>query len=523
MTLSRREFVTAAAAGALVSAVPLAARARKAPVSAAAAPLDLRAIIQRGLDAARSAGATYADVRIERLRRQAFRSREDHLVSATDDESYGLGVRVVVDGVWGFAATCAVNGESVTQAAARAVAVARGNRVAMGKPLSLAPVKTVEGTWRSPMERDPFEIELGEKAAALLKAANAALAVKGARLKVDGSLHFVKQEKTYGSTDGSFIEQTFVRSAPEVHVTAIDSARGEFETAATDIAARQIGYECLDGDALVKNAVATAERAVRRLRAKPVDPGTYDLVIAPSNLWLTIHESIGHPTELDRALGYEANYAGTSFATPEQLGKLKYGSDIVNVVADRTQKHALASCGWDDDGDSADKWDLVKRGVLVGFQTTRDQAAWLGDARGHATSFAESWAAVPFQRMPNVSLQPGTKRLTPAELIADTKRGILIEGNGSWSIDQQRYNFQFGGQSFTRIENGKLTDPLRYVAYQSNSVDFWRACDAICDERDYQLGGAMNDGKGEPSQSNPVSHGCSTSRFRGIRVLNVRA
>jgi TldD protein len=245
-------------------------------------------------------------------------------------------------------------------------------------------------------------------------------------------------------------------------------------------------------------------------------------VIAPSNLWLTIHESIGHPTELDRMMGYEANFAGTSFAKVSDLGKLRYGSELVNVVADRTQKHALGTVGWDDDGQPGDKWDLIRRGIFVGVQTTREQAAWIHDKHGHAGDYAESWSAVPFQRMPNVSLQPGKKKLTPQEIIADTKRGIYVEGRGSWSIDHQRYNFQFGGQQFTLIENGKLTRPLRYVAYQSNSVDFWRSLDALADARDYFVGGSLGDGKGEPMQVNPVSHGCVTSRFRGIRVINVR-
>jgi TldD protein len=368
-------------------------------------------------------------------------------------------------------------------------------------------------------------VPLGERVEALLAGARAALAQKGtSELKVEGTLLFVSQEKTIGNSEGALFEQRIVRGQPLLAVHAIDHKSGQFETTNTDsiVPAAQIGFEVLRGPRFVDAAIQATTRARQRLDATPVEPGRYDLVIAPSNLWLTVHESIGHPTELDRILGYEANYAGTSFAKLEDLHKLRYGSDLVNVVADRTQEHALATVAWDDDGQPADRWDLLKKGIFVGVQTTREQAAWIGEAHGHSGDYAQSWSAVPFQRMPNVSLQPGRARVTPADLFSGTKRGIYIEGRGSWSIDHQRYNFQFGGQSFTLIENGKLTRPLRYVAYQSNSVDFWRSLDGLCDARDYFVYGSLHDGKGEPSQSNPVSHGAVTARFANVRVVNVR-
>ncbi len=519
-SLTRRGFLTAVAASSATAAL---ARAHGASVKSAAA-VEPRAIIQRGLEVAKKHRATYADVRIERLRAQGLFTRDEHLQNATDHESYGLGVRVIVDGTWGFACTPLVTLQGAAQAATEAVAVAVANRQARAAPIELAPAPRASGRWQSPVTIDPFTVPLDQKVDALLDAAKAALAVKGAQLHVRGSLEIGRHEKTFGSSEGSFIEQVIMTGHPELFINAVDTKRGEFESGNTAgaVPPAQIGFEVFDHNHFSDVAVHVTEAVIRRLGGKPVTPGKYDLVLAPSHLWLTIHESVGHPTELDRALGYEANFAGTSFATPDQIGKLRYGTEIVNVVADRQQPRALATCGWDVDGVAADKWDLIKDGMLVGFQTTRDQAGWIGEKRSHGTSYAESWSAVPFQRMPNVSLQPGTARLTPEELIADTKRGIYIEGNGSWSIDQQRYNFQFGGQAFSLIENGKLTTPLRFVAYQSNSVDFWRTCDAICDERDYRLGGSLHDGKGEPPQSNPVSHGCATSRFRQINVLNSR-
>ncbi|HEX4461661.1 MAG TPA: TldD/PmbA family protein, partial [Polyangia bacterium] len=451
---------------------------------------------------------------------------DDHLTQAGEDGSFGVGVRAIVDGVWGFASSWRTDRDSVVAAAREAVSIARANRRLRVHPVELAPVAKARGTWTSPFEIDPFTIALGEHAETLLAAARAALAQAGDRkLKVDGSLTWVSQEKTIGNSEGSFFHQRNVRGRPSLRVTAIDVKAGQFESSSTEleIAPAAMGFEMARGPRFLQAALNATERAKRRLGAVTVEPGTYDLVIAPSNLWLTVHESIGHPTELDRILGYEANFAGTSFAKVSDMGKLRYGSDLVNVVADRTQKHALATVGWDDDGQPGDRWDLVKRGTFVGVQTTREQASWLHQRHGHSGDYAQSWAAVPFQRMPNVSLQPGTKRVTPADIIADTKRGIYIEGNGSWSIDHQRYNFQFGGQAFTLIENGKLTKPLRYVAYQSNSLDFWRSLDALADVRDYSVGGSLGDGKGEPMQSNPVSHGAVTSRFHDIRVINVRA
>src|SRR6185369_3907328 len=262
------------------------------------------------------------------------------------------------------------------------------------------------------------------------------------------------------------------------------------------------------------------EEAVAKLQAKPVVPGKYDLILHPSHLWLTIHESVGHSTELDRALLWEANFAGTSFLTPDKTGTFDFGSKITNFVGDRTQPTGLASVGYDDEGVPGQKWHLVKNGVFVDWQTTRDLAPLIGRKKSYGCLHSQSWSDVPFPRMPNVSLEPAKEDVSLDQLVSGVENGILIYGDGSWSIDQQRYNFQFGGQTFWEIKNGKITEMLRDVAYQSRTPDFWHSCDGLGGHSTYELGGSFSDGKGEPAQSSSVSHGCPVARFRDINVLN---
>jgi TldD protein len=319
-----------------------------------------------------------------------------------------------------------------------------------------------------------------------------------------------------------------VRTAVPWQATAI--APGDFQTRANVIAPAAGGWEYVLAQDLVGNAPRWGEEAVQKLAAKPVAAGRYDLVLHPSHLWLTIHESIGHSTELDRALGYEANYAGTSFAAPPEamLGKLRYGPELMNVRGDRSQPTGCATIGYDDEGVKPEDFDIIRNGILVDYQTTREQASWLAwwyekqgrPVRSHGTSNAESWSGVQFQRMPNVSLMPGERELSWQDIIAATDRGIAIIGDGSWSIDQQRYNAQFGGQMCYEIRGGKTVGLLKDVAYQLRTPDFWSSMDMIGGKASYALGGAFNDGKGEPGQSNTVSHGCVPSRFRQINVIN---
>src|SRR5690606_9037088 len=308
--------------------------------------------------------------------------------------------------------------------------------------------------------------------------------------------------------------------------------RRSSDLAATDLAPRALGYEYVRDANLVANAPRWAEEAVQKLSAKPVQPGRYDLILLPTHLWLTLHESIAHPTELDRIMGYEANYAGTSFIYPLEdfLGKFRYGPDFMNIQGERSTHGGLATVGWDDEGVKPRDYLIVKDGILHDLQTTREQAPWLADwyrsigveLRSHGCSYAQSWADVQFQRMPNVNLLPHPERdVSLEELIDGVKDGILIEGRGSYSIDQQRYNAQFGGQVFHEIKNGKIVGMLKDVAYQIRTPEFWNAMDLIGGPSTYQLGGTFNDGKGQPSQSNAVSHGCPATRHRQITVLNV--
>jgi TldD protein len=533
--MRRRDFLvqgTAAAAGLTAGSALL---PRLAAASAPALEMDdpqVKELAMRAVDAARRAGASYADVRISRNRSQSISTRERQITDFNDGETFGFGVRVLANGTWGFAASRDLNANEVERVARQAVAQARANSAAMRRPVELAPVeKHADATWSSPLQIDPFGIPIEEKVALLLAANEAALKVQGARF-VNSSMFFLKQEKTFASTEGSFITQTLHRSLPQVNVTAVSADSSDFQTRrSSDIAPMGLGYEHVRGARLVENAPRWAEDAVKKLTAKAVQPGRYDLVLLPTHLWLTIHESIAHPTELDRIMGYEANYAGTSFIHPigDFLGKFRYGPEFMNVQGERSSPGGLSSIGFDDEGVRPDEYLIVRNGLINDLQTTREQAPMLADwyrqqgkpVRSHGNSYAESWSDVQFQRMPNINLLPDAQRdTTVEELVSGIQDGILIDGDGSFSIDQQRYNAQFGGQTYMEIKNGRITGPLKDVAYQMRTPEFWNSMDAIGGRGTYFQGGAFNDGKGQPSQSNAVSHGCPAARFRKVNVIN---
>jgi TldD protein len=530
---SRREFLqlsSAAALGLAAYRFPPTLRDPEHPAPPAGDP-TFRELAMRALDAAKSAGADYADVRISQNRSQSLFAREHRVQSLSDSETFGFGVRVLVNGAWGFAASRALAADEMVRIARLAVAQAKANRAALERPVVLAPVTpTPNGTWRGPAEIDPFDVPIEEKAALLLDANAAALKVAGAKF-VNSGMFFLREEKTLATSDGTFVVQTIFRSQPTMTVTAVASDFSDFQSRqSTDIQPMGRGYEHVRDAKLVQNATRWATEAVEKLSARPVDVGRYDLVLHPTHLWLTLHESVAHPTELDRAMGYEANYAGTSFVAPPEktLGTLRYGPELMNVQGDRTQPGSLSACGWDDEGVVPDTFLIIKKGIVNDYQTTREQAPWLDwwyrkqgvQPHSHGCSYAQSWEDIQFQRMPNVSLLPGTKEQSYEDLIAATDRGIAIVGEGSFSIDQQRYNAQFGGQLFYEIKGGKIVGMLKDVAYQMRTPDFWNAMDMIGGKKSYQLGGAFNDGKGQPSQSNAVSHGCVPSRFRNINVIN---
>ncbi|MGH9897676.1 MAG: TldD/PmbA family protein, partial [Pyrinomonadaceae bacterium] len=435
------------------------------------------------LDAARQKGASYTDIRISRVLNQSINTRENQVQNVSSRESYGFGVRVLVNGAWGFAASSKVEKGEIVRITERAVAMGRANSRILRNPINLVPVeKYPDGKYETPIERDPFAVPLSEKVDYLLKTNSEALKVKGpGPMFVNSLMSFVKEEKYFASTEGSYINQTLFRSWPTFTVTSVNPETGRFEQRTSLGTPAGKGYEVVTEYNLIGEAPLAAEQAVQKHTAKTIEPGRKDLVLHPTNLWLTIHESIGHPTELDRVLGFEANYAGTSFATREKLGHFQYGSKYINIRADKTQLHCLATCGWDDDGVKTTEWDLIKDGVLVGYQTVRDNAGVIGLKASNGSAYAQSWGDVAFQRMPNVCLLPssGNQKITVDDLIADVKDGIYIEGNGSFSIDMQRYNFQFGGQLFYEIKNGRKVGLLRDVAYQSRTPDFWNACDGV--------------------------------------------
>ena len=489
--------------------------------------VDPREIAIAAIEAARMAGASYADCRVASVRTESVSAREQRVQSINNSETFGFGVRVLVDGSWGFAASNLLLPEEAARVARLAVTQARANRRGQLRPVELAPVAAYpDASWSTPIEIDPFTVPIEDKVALLFAANEAATKVPGARF-ASSSMYFHTEHVVLATTEGSLIEQTHYRTQPSMSVTAVSSDRSAFASRdSTEVPALQVGYEYIHEVNFLDLAPRLAEDAVEKLSAKPVEPGTYDIVLHPSNLFLTIHESIGHTTELDRAMGYEANFAGTSFLAPpeEVIGKFRFGPEFMQIRADRTQPRALATTGWDHEGVPAQEWDIVKDGVFVNYQTTREQAAWISELTGidHSLgcSYAESWSDVPFQRMPNVNLMPGEEDLSIEDVIAETDRGIYIMGRGSYSIDQQRYNFQFGGQVCYEIRNGRITGMLDGVAYQSRTPDFWNALERLGGPSTYHLGGTPRDGKGQPGQVNAVTHGCPVARFRQIPVIN---
>ncbi|MBQ4912958.1 TldD/PmbA family protein [Maribacter sp. MMG018] len=541
--MKRRDFVQLSGMGAASLLVPASMMGNTIATEALLAPgMDVvvkKRMADVALNTAKSLGATYADARIGRYLNQYVFTREDKVQNVVNTESFGIGIRVIANGTWGFASTNSVTEDGIKKATQQAVAIAKANSKIQKEPVKLAPVPAYgEVSWKTPIKKDFKEVPVSEKVDLLLSA-NAAAMENGANF-VNSALFMVNEQKYFASTDGSYIDQDVHRIWPTFSVTAVDRGAGKFKTRQAMSAPMGMGYEYMDGLAsekkegpagitlysksydIVEDAVQAAKQAKEMLTAKSVDPGKYDLVLEPNHLGLTIHESVGHPLELDRVLGYEANYAGTSFATLDKWksGNFNYGSEIVNLVADKTQVGSLGAVGYDDEGVKCKKWDLVRNGTLVNYQAIRDQVNILGQNESHGCCYAQSWNDVQFQRMPNVSLEAGKEKYSIAEMIKDVEKGIYIAGRGSYSIDQQRYNFQFGGTIFYEIKNGEIVGMLNDVAYQSNTQEFWNSCVKICDESDYRLFGSFFDGKGQPSQVSAVSHGSATSRFNDINVIN---
>ncbi len=534
---TRRDFL--ASTGLAASAIALAGRRANAaglrsPILTPDTEPDpaVKVLLLEALTAAKLAGASWADARVQRARRQNLGTREQQVTNVSDTDTIGCGVRVLVDGTWGFSATRALTKEGVARAAKQAVALAKANRVARDRQVKLATTEShPSATWKSSYTIDPWSIPVEEKVDLLLRANAAALKVKSIRF-VNSNLSFVKEERSYANSEGSMIAQDVVRSWVTMSFTAISDDRTEVATRGPEVVQPMgRGWEYVLENDIVANAPIWAEQAREKLTARPVEVGKWDLIIHPSQLFLTIHESIGHPTELDRAMGYEANYAGTSFIAPpdDVLGKLRLGPDHLTIRGDRSQPNALATIGYDDDGVKPQDFDIVKNGIFWDYQTTREQAEWLRPwyekngmpVRSHGCSYAQSWSDVAFQRMPNVSIVPDQRvDRSMDDIIAATDKGIVFIGRSSYSIDQQRYNAQFGAQVCYEVKGGKIVGQLRDVAYVMRTPDFWNAIDLIGGKSSYELGGTFNDGKGQPGQSNAVSHGCPPCRFKNINVLN---
>jgi len=491
------------------------------------AAYPLRGLAGTALQRAADLGAQHADFRAERIRAERIALSDGTLETLYDTDDLGLAVRVVVDGTWGFASAADLSPASAARAAEEAVEVAEVAAAINSERIELADEPAHgEVSWVSAYQVDPFGVGLADKVA-LLAEWSAGLLAHDRISHVDASLNQVRECKFYSDGATTTLQQR-VRVHPAVTAVAVEPD-GRFETMRTLAPPAGWGLEYLGGGPWAGGAAGwdfPAELArmpgllAEKLAAPSVRAGRYDLVIAPSNLWLTIHESIGHATELDRALGYEAAYAGTSFATLDKLGSLKYGSPVMHVTGDRTTEHGLATIGYDDEGVATQSWDLVSAGILTGYQLDRRMARMQGFGRSNGCAFADSPAHMPLQRMANVCLRPADGGPSTEELIAGVEDGIFIAGDKSWSIDMQRYNFQFTGQRFYKIANGRLDGQLRDVAYQATTTEFWNSMEAVGGPQTYVLGGAFNCGKGQPGQTAPVSHGCPAAVFRGVRVLN---
>jgi TldD protein len=482
--------------------------------------LPLRALADAALSRARDLGAEHVDFRLERVRRQTLRLSDAQLETAADADDLGFAVRVVKDGTWGFAAGIDLTPDAAVRVAEQAVEVAKVAAAINRERIELAP-EPVHGeqVWVSSYEVDPFTVPIGDKVALLAEWSRRLLADERVA-HADASLLQVKENKFYADAAGTVTTQQRVRLAPVVNAVGVHE--GGFDTMRSLAPPAGRGYEYLTGSTWDWDTelARIPEYLAEKLAAPSVEAGVYDLVIDPSNLWLTIHESIGHATELDRALGYEAAYAGTSFATPDKLGSLQYGSKVMNIVGDRTAEHGLSTIGYDDEGVETQSWDIVRDGRFVGYQTDRRIAHLTGRERSNGCAFADSPSSMPLQRMANVSLRPAPDGPSTEELISGVDRGIYIVGDKSWSIDMQRYNFQFTGQRFYKIENGRLAGQLRDAAYQAVTTDFWNSMEAVGGPETYVLGGAFNCGKGQPGQVAPVSHGAPSALFRGVNILN---
>ena len=477
----------------------------------------MKKFCEQCLDAATAAGASYADVRVTDTLTQALSVRNGVVEGVSSGSSFGFGVRVVADGAWGFAASSEVTGESAARIARQAVAIARASATVGARPIVLSPLRAHTDTWTGPCAVDPFSVSTDDKLRVLFDADEAMRAQEGIALTT-GSMSFLRERKTFASSEGSFLEQEWVESSAGIACYAIGD--GDVVTRSYPNshggACYQGGWETITALDLPGNAPRIAEQAVQLLAAPLCPESTTSLILDGSQLALQVHESVGHPTELDRVLGDEAAFAGTSWVVPGDLDTLRYGSPSVTITADATVAGSLGSFGYDDEGVPAKREYLVRDGILTGFLSSRESAAEIGRESSGAMR-ADGWARTPLVRMTTVSLEPGSAG-TLDELIADTGEGVYMETNESWSIDDKRLNFQFGCEIAWEIKGGKRGRILRNPVYTGITPEFWGGCDAICSRSEWQVWGLDNCGKGEPMQVAHVAHGAAPARFRDVRI-----
>ncbi len=481
----------------------------------------MREFCQQALDAAKALGASYADVRIVRRRNEAIETRNgavDRLSSSRDE---GFGIRAIVNGAWGFASSSTISEEEGRRVAELAVRIALASASVSGAPVTLAPADVADGRFLMPCRRDPFDVPLEEKISLLLDADRLMRANPGVGI-AEGSMEFYRTETVFASTEGSYIEQEKTESGAGIVATAIrngDVQRRSFPCSmGGDFGAA--GYEFVEDWALTDQAERIAAEAVALLDAPVCPSGAMDIVLEGSMLALQVHESCGHPIELDRVFGSEASFAGTSFLTPEKLGEFQYGSEIVSIAADATAPGGLGSFFYDDEGVAAERTDIVMEGVFRGYLSSRETAARLGLKASGGAMRADGWNRIPIVRMTNINLEPGDWNLE--EIIEDTANGLYMMDVKSWSIDDKRLNFQFGQEQAYEIRDGQLGQVYRNPTYAGITYEFWRNCDAIAGDDDWHLWGIPNCGKGEPMQVGHVGHGVAPARFRNVQVGVIR-
>jgi len=476
----------------------------------------MRDLAMRALDTAKAQGAQYADARVVRLKSESVEVRNHNVEALSSDESLGFGVRVIVDGFWGFAASHKMTMDEADIVAAQAVRIAKASAMVRGPRADIGAPQSASGTYRTPVQKDSFAVSLDDRVALLLRTTETMMRAPNI-VSAEASIYSQREDKIFASSEGAYVEQELYETGCGIEATAVDEGEVQNRSYPNSVGRHQgtEGWEFVERYDLEGNAARVADEASQLLRAKPMQPGTTTVILDGSQVALQIHESCGHPIELDRVLGTEAAFAGTSFLTTEKLNAFRYGSDLVNMTADATIPGGLGTFGFDDEGVPAQRAPIVREGTFCGYLTSRETAAALGQQSNGAMR-ADGWSRIPLIRMTNVSLEPGVWTLD--DMIADTEDGIYMETNRSWSIDDKRLNFQFGTEIGREIKHGKLGDLVKNPTYTGITPRFWGSCDAIGNRDSWVVWGTPNCGKGQPEQVAHTGHGAAPARFRNVQV-----